>query len=417
MPKGEGWKEFSNWGDEYGDVVYARVLNQDIVILNSYEAAVDLLERRSAIYSSRPRLVLAGDLVGWNLSLGFMPYGNHLKETRKLLHEGMSTKAMEELCPLVEREVLKFVQRLSDTPEEFIQHIRQTAGAIVLKLTYGYEVKDNNDRFVQLADRTMDMFSVVSTPGAFLVDSFPLLNYIPWAPFKSKAKAWSKLLWEFVELPMGFAKQQMWAAHSIYAGGSDTTVSAISSFFAAMIHYPSVQAAAQEEIDRVVGTERLPTYTDRSSLPYIEALYKEVLRWQPIGPLGVPHNLSSKEDDIYRGMHIPKNSTIIANIWRMARDPNTYRDPTAFNPQRFLGSPEKVEKNPEDIVFGFGRRRCPGINVASSSVWLSIALTLATYNITAATGLDNEPRLPNLHYSEGTIRYGLTSFESYGIGR
>lgn len=68
-----------------------------------------------------------------------------------------------------------------------------------------------------------------------------------------------------------------------------------------MVYYPSVQKAAQEEIDRIIGTDRLPSYGDRSFLPYIEALYKEVLRWNPVTPLGVPHNLSSSGDDIYQG--------------------------------------------------------------------------------------------------------------------
>ncbi|KAG9088543.1 hypothetical protein FS749_002077, partial [Ceratobasidium sp. UAMH 11750] len=391
MPTDENWKEFSKWGDQYGDVVYARVLNQDIVILNSYEAAAELLERRSAIYSSRPSLVMAGDLVGWKLTTGLLPYGNRLKQTRKLLHEGMSIKAMEELWPLQEREAIKFVERLLQTPEEFIQHIRQTAGATVLKLAYGYEVKDRRDPFIVLADKTMDMFSIVTTPGAFLVDTFPLLKYLPWAPFKAKAREWSELLRDFIELPMQFVGDQMqkgeadpsltmrwlereirpeeqstdemeenellikWAAMSLYGGGADTTVSAISSFFAAMVHYPSIQQAAQDEIQRVVGTDRLPTYSDRDSLPYIEALYKEVLRWHPVTPLGLPHTLSSGQDDVYQGMRIPKGAMILPNIWRMTQDPRVYRDPSAFNPGRFLGPPETIEQNPEDIAFGFGR--------------------------------------------------------------
>jgi cytochrome P450 len=68
-----------------------------------------------------------------------------------------------------------------------------------------------------------------------------------------------------------------------------------------MVHYPEVQAIAQAEIDRVVGQDRLPTYSDRLSLPYVEAVYKEVLRWHPVAPLGVPHCLDWDKDDVYRG--------------------------------------------------------------------------------------------------------------------
>ncbi|KAF8599312.1 cytochrome P450 [Ceratobasidium sp. AG-I] len=428
----ENWKAFSQWGNKYGDVAYARVLNQDIIVLNSREAAFDLLERRSTMYSTRPSLVMANEIVGWKLTLGTMTYGSRLKHTRRLLQEGMSLRAMEELWPLQEEEALKFVQRLLDSPNEFIQHIRQAAAATVLKLTYGYNVNDRNDRFVVMADNAMDMFSTVTTPGAFLVDVIPSLKHLPWAPFKVKAKAWKKLLHDFVNLPMQFVHEQvstgkttpslamrwlerevkpeeqsaeMWAAMSLYGGGADTTVSALSTFFAAMVHYPAVQAAAQAEIDRIIGTDRLPVYKDRNLLPYLEALYKEVMRWHPVAPLGIPHALDTKADDNYRGMRIPGGCMIVANIWNMVHDPKVYHDPDVFKPERFLGSPETVEPNPEEIIFGFGRRRCPGINVAHSSVWLSIALTLAVYDIKPVVGPDGKPKMPSLLYSNGTISH------------
>lgn len=114
---------------------------------------------------------------------------------------------------------------------------------------------------------------------------------------------------------------------------------------------------------------------------------------------------------------------IIANVWNMLRDPEVYQDPASFNPSRFMGPLE--EPNPEDVVFGFGRRRvhpymlvcfllitastakcsrCPGIAVAQSSVWLSVALTLAAYNVTPTLGDDGKPKLPPLKYSYTTVR-------------
>lgn len=79
------------------------------------------------------------------------------------------------------------------------------------------------------------------------------------------------------------------------------TVAAITTLFLAMLYNPSTQAEAQAEIERVIGTERLPTYADRESLPYVEAIYKEVLRWRPVTPFAIPHKYSSKNDDEYLG--------------------------------------------------------------------------------------------------------------------
>jgi hypothetical protein len=120
-----------------------------------------------------------------------------------------------------------------------------------------------------------------------------------------------------------------WTAASLYTGGADTvgfasgsnavpadelqTVCSIETFFLAMTLYPQVQRKAQDEIDRVLGAGRLPKVADRASLPYIDAVVKEVLRWHPVAPMGIPH--MSVADDIYEGYFIPKGSLVMPNIW------------------------------------------------------------------------------------------------------
>lgn len=75
-------------------------------------------------------------------------------------------------------------------------------------------------------------------------------------------------------------------------------------FFMAMALHPSVQKLVQDEIDRVVGTGRLPTFEDRPSLPLVGAVVRETLRWRPVLPLAIPH--TTIEDDVYKGYYIPK---------------------------------------------------------------------------------------------------------------
>ncbi|KAJ1309213.1 hypothetical protein OPQ81_004882 [Rhizoctonia solani] len=430
-----------NGGEEHGDISYVRLPGQDIIILNSYEAATELLDRRSAIYSSRPSQVMAGQLVGWESSLGMLPYGERMRKTRKLLHEGMSVRAMADLYPLQEREAIKFVQRLLKTPEQLQGHIHQTVGSSLLKLTYGYNVEGVNDHLIVLANDAMAMFSITATPGTWMVDSFPFLRHLPWTSFKAKAREWRKLIDDFISTPMNFVHERMktgdgvpclaarwvereikekengeeptednkslveWASAAIVLAGTDTTASALTTFFALMTFHPEVQAKAQAEIVRVIGNNRLPTYSDRDSLPYIEAVYKEVLRWHPIAPIGLPHLSTSTVDDEFRGMRIPKGSVAFAMIGNMLHNPQVYRDPHVFNPERFMGPPENMERNPENIIFGFGRRRCPGVNVAHSSIWLAITFVLATYNITPALGPDGKPMLPRMKFTRGAISH------------
>ena len=91
------------------------------------------------------------------------------------------------------------------------------------------------------------------------------------------------------------------------------TFSYFSSFLLAMTIHSDAQRRAQTELDAVVGKDRLPNFSDRESLPYVNALIKECLRWHSAVPLVVPH--SSMQDDIYGVYHIPGGSTLMPNAW------------------------------------------------------------------------------------------------------
>lgn len=123
-----------------------------------------------------------------------------------------------------------------------------------------------------------------------------------------------------------------------------------------MVLNPGAMKKAQEELDRVVGRERLPEFSDKDDLPYIDAVVKELLRWNPPIPISVPRRVS--QDDTYRNYSIPAGATVIENIWAVLHDPTIYNDPETFNPDRFLkdGEINPLVYNPEDRVFGSGRR-------------------------------------------------------------
>jgi len=168
-----------------------------------------------------------------------------------------------------------------------------------------------------------------------------------------------------------------------------------------MIMYPEVQRKAQEEIDRVIGNDRLPTLADQPNLPYVEAVAKEVLRWNPVAPLGSSHVVT--EDDVYKGYFIPKGSRVIANIWRIMHDPAAHADPMAFKPERFLG--DRPEPDPRATAYGHGRRICPGLLPAQSSIWLTCAMSLAVTNIAKyVDGFGNVVE-PGIYYTDGMISH------------
>ncbi|KAI1636259.1 cytochrome P450 [Biscogniauxia mediterranea] len=408
------WEHWLKHKDLYGPISSVTVMGTTMIILNSAQAAIDLLDKRSAIYSSRPRMVFVGEMCGWNHFTLPQTYNETLRVHRKQMHSVLGTKAaLSRFYPLQEVETHRFLFHVLQKPQDLISHIRAEAGAIILKIAYGYKVDQHNqDPFVALADNALEQFSLASVPGAWLVDTVPALKYLPeWLPgmgFKKTAREWNKTAQAVAEKPMEFVRKQVargryepsyvsplyeknpngqvdpndeyvvkWSAAALYTGGADTSVSAMSTFFLAMMSHPEVQRRAQEEIDRVVGPDRLPAFGDRENLPYVEAVVKEAFRFHPIAPMGVPH--VTTVDDVYDGYLIPKGALVIQNIWWFTHDPSLYPDPSRFDPTRHLGP--GACRSPYDYVFGFGRRICPGRLLADSSVWLTIARSLAVFDV------------------------------------
>ncbi|KAJ5793144.1 uncharacterized protein N7503_009122 [Penicillium pulvis] len=435
----EGAQECTHWlrhKELYGPLSSVTVLGQTVVIINDRELAVQILEKNSAKHSSRPRLVFADELSGWGKTPVSQDNTSLLRTYRRAMARIIGTRAAaSKFDQLLVVEARRLLWRLLDRPQDFMNHIRTAAGAFVLKMTYGYDiVPHDKDPLVSLADLALEQFSKAVVPGAWLVDMIPALKYIPeWAPgsgFKKTARFYLETLTNLTEHPFKFTKYKMsqgsngpsfvsellsqgededitkWSAVALYGGGADTTVAALAGFFLAMTLFPDVQRKAQDEIDRVFGEPALPTLDDRDRLPYIDAVVKEVLRWHVVAPLGVPHR--TDEDDIVAGYLIPKNALLLPNIRAFNHDPEVYPEPSVFRPERYL--PEEgrdVEPDPHGTSFGYGRRLCPGRIVADTSLFLTIANTLATFNITKGVGSDGREIEPPVDFTPGIISHPL----------
>ncbi|KAL3450266.1 putative cytochrome P450 oxidoreductase OrdA-like protein [Aspergillus insuetus] len=435
-PGTEEWLHWLKHKDLYGPLSTVQVFGQRLVILNEARLAVDLLEKRSAIYSDRPDMPFA-KLAGWGDGIALLEYGKRFHSYRKHMHREIGSKlSIARFNDVQETEVSRFLLQLIDRPQALVSHVRKLAGAVILKIAYGYSIDyQGQDPLVDIAEESVEQFSLAVQPGKWLVDLLPILRYIPaWVPgagFQRTAERFRKHSNALADVPFKFVKKRMeepgfetssylfnllrdegitpgsaeevnvkWSAGSLYGGGADTTVSTILSFFLTMALFPDVQKRAQEEIDRVVGRGRLPEFTDREKLPYVDALVKEALRWHPIGPMGLPHRTTA--DDVYKGYLIPKGSLILPNIWAFCHDPTSYANPMTFNPSRFLG--ETPEPDPRNYVFGFGRRICPGRVLADSNIFLTIAQTLAAFRIGKMVRDGKEVPIES-QYTPGTISH------------
>jgi len=173
------------------------------------------------------------------------------------------------------------------------------------------------------------------------------------------------------------------AAGAAYSAGADTSYTTLQVFTMLMALNPDIQRRAREQINSVVGMGRLPIFEDRDSLPLIDAILRETIRWSPAVRLNLPHGVT--EDDIYDGYFIPKGTNVIVSIWNIFHDENRYKNHMKFDPDRFLNTEGHLtDDNSYMLVFGFGRRICPGRHLAEATLWSAMACMLAVLEFSKA---------------------------------
>ncbi|KAF5349225.1 hypothetical protein D9756_009488 [Leucocoprinus leucothites] len=417
LPTNYEWLTYTKWAKQYdSDILHVSGAGKDIVILNSVETTKDLLEKRSANYSGRPTFLM-GKLMGWDYLFSSMPYGDAWRERRKLFQKHFHPTKPETHRPIETEYVRKLLPELLEHPQDFMALFRHLIGATTLVLAYGLDIKLVNDPYVHLADDSMRPLIEAIVPGAFLVDLIPALQYVPeWFPgasFKRKAREWKAMTMVFRSKPYEAAKKAILegrakpsftsmcldrdsetnkpefnedvirdTASMFFAGGSDTVLAALYTFILSMLCHPDKQAKVQEEIDRAIGHDRLPDYSDEPNLPYLSACIRESFRWRPTTPMSVPH--CSEADDVYNGYFIPAGSIMIANLWNMMHNEAEYPNPEEFLPERHIDENGKINKrirDPMSLAFGFGRRVCPGEHMARSTLYLTAASILSLFEL------------------------------------
>ncbi|RXW19452.1 hypothetical protein EST38_g6407 [Candolleomyces aberdarensis] len=351
-----------------GDLVQLDLLGFKIVVINSARVAKDLLDRRSASYSDRPHTTFVIELAEFGKSTALLKYAEPWKQQRKIIaHEFSNSSTISRYWSLQEHQARLLVNSLLKNPGQMRREVSMRLMLAVQLIAYGYPVTSPDDECLKLVTESLRDFTSAGKLGAYLEE-------------------------ETIK----------WAAISAVGAGLDTTLATTLGFFLAMMVNPEAQKKAQAEVDSVVGSERLPSITDRSSMPYVRSVFTEVLRWNPPLPLCLPH--STGKDDFYNGYHIPKDSIILPNIWFMTHDPEIYDEPLKFMPERYNNSDAEMKKVNE-LVFGFGRRTCPGMQFAEGAVFAIIATTLATCDILPELDDSGKPILPELNWSDGVISY------------
>ncbi|KAG1751694.1 cytochrome P450 [Suillus occidentalis] len=377
-----------------------------------YQAATYIMEKEGGSLVDRPRSIAAGEMLSNGMRIVLARSGDQFRRLRKAVHTHLQPKAAETYQDMQREHAMEFILDMLNDSKNHQKHAHRYAVSVILRVTYGKSAPTaNTDPEVVRISRVVEHVQAAIRPGAYLVDRVPLLRYLPgygkqldeWhheelelyrhqlRRVKSEmdqniaGSSFTKTLLENTERHQLSTDEMSYLAGSLFTAGSDTERLGITAMIMAAACHPLAQAKVREELDSVIGSDRAPTFQDSSSLPQLHAFLLEALRWRPIVRIGFPHRATK---DVFwsvydqQGYCIPEGAIVYGCHWTLSRDPIAFPDPEIFNPQRWLDSEGRLKDSMKFVVYGFGRRVCPGLHLANQSLYITLALLLWSFRIT-----------------------------------
>ncbi|ORX93665.1 cytochrome P450 [Clohesyomyces aquaticus] len=415
------------WARKYGPLYSINLGDQLFVIISDPGIAKDLMVSHGGVFSDRKELFMKSHTIFKGRGITPTPYNDLWKKHRRIANMWLSHEAVDSYTSILDYEATDMIRALYKDCDNGRAHINpQTyAGRCslnnMLTITFGFRANSIRDPIVKRSLRLSREFMNLTGPVSNLVDFVPILQKIPtWTRTRGR-----KLHDDLVETYGGFIKEidgrlqrgeevddclaktmlklrdkenldhldMAMLASAFMIGGVETTASLMQWFSALIPAYPEIQKRAQEELDRVVGRDRLPTLEDEVNLPYCHAITKEIARCHNPFWLGTPHVAS--EDFVYGNKLIPKGTVIALNTWTMHHNPDRYPRPMEFDPSHYLTTPPISSSTSSRLsdpfardhwMFGAGRRICPAILVAEREIWLAVSRMLWAFEMVQISG-------------------------------
>nr|AGO03824.1 flavonoid 3`5`-hydroxylase [Echinops bannaticus] len=414
---------------KYGPLMHLRLGFVDVVVAGSASVAAQIFKAHDVNFSNRPR-VSGGKHIAYNYQdLVFAPYGPKWRMLRKICSVHLfSTKALDDFRHVRQEEAAILAGTLAGAGESTVKLgelvnvcITNALARVVLGRRVFVDVSGDGDlKAKEFQDMVKELMVVA---GEFNIGDF--IPALDWLDLQGVAKRMKKVHdWfdsflntileehksgssggDFLSTLLSlkddadgqggkFSDIEIKALLlNLFSAGTDTSFSTVEWAMAELIRHPQLLKQAQEEMDTVVGRDRLVTEMDLSRLIYLQAIVKETFRLHPSTPLSLPR--MATESCEVNGYYIPKGSTLLVNVWAIARDPKMWTDPLEFRATRFLPGGEKpdvdVKGNDFELIpFGGGRRICAGMNLGLKMVQLLIATLVHAFDWKLADGLDPE---------------------------
>nr|XP_018667221.1 methyl farnesoate epoxidase isoform X1 [Ciona intestinalis] len=393
-------KYLATYYAKYGGVMSFRLATKDWIVLNDIEAITQALLKQGESFSGRPQSYLMNQLTegcGIVFSTGPRWQAQRRFVLTALKTLGMGKRSMVGIINEENQNFLSVIQS-SGGKVNILSEFRKLLSNIVTNLIMGKRFNYEDEKLQAIVDHR---------PTSSVVMFIPFLRFIP--PFKQgyqrliastqrvldiiseiteehKNSFDENNLRDFIDIFLLEMKrrnseyftelQLLHLVRDLFVGAIDTTTATLGWGIICLLHYPECQVRIQEEIDDVIGSAE-PDMSHHERMPYLRAFIQEVHRFKTIAPLNIPHCVT--EDCVLFGYHIPKSTPVMSNIWRVHNDPEYWKNPEKFSPERHLDSEGRFVPSNRVLSFAVGHRSCLGIQLARVELFLFYASTLKKY--------------------------------------
>ncbi|XP_030844505.1 cytochrome P450 2J6 [Strongylocentrotus purpuratus] len=399
---------FASWSKKYGEMVSFYVGPKPIIILNSYPVIFEAF--RHPDLQDRLNSRILQEIMGLKNSGIVLSIGEVWKEQRKFTHSvfrslGVGKKSYEDTVAAEMTQLCSVIKEKKGSPFDPSTHFMQAISNVICSIVFGTQYTYDDAAFNKILDLVNMNVQLAGGGGSFVFLPIPGISKIPFGKMKlftdnirtftafiqSQIESHEKnrdpdsqrdfidqylnKLDETKDTVSSFTKLNLTVCIAdLFSAGSDTTTTTLKWCILYMMAYPQVQSRVQDELDHVVGRERIPRLDDIKDLPYTNAVILEVQRKGVVVPLGVPHVAAA--DTTIRGYTIPKGAIIVSNIFEVLNSEELWKDSGAFEPERFLTADGELIKRDELIFFSTGRRVCIGEQLARMETFLGFTSLL-----------------------------------------
>ncbi|XP_045826512.1 cytochrome P450 93B16-like [Trifolium pratense] len=404
---------FRDLSDQYGDLISLRLGSTRFIVVNTPALAKEVLKTHELAYSHRKMNIAINMVVYNDATFAFAPYGSYWKFIKKIATtELLGNRTIGQFQPIRTQELHQFIQTLAykSKAEERVnltQALIKLSNNIISRMMLSIETSGTDSQAEQARALVREVTQIF---GEFNISDFiGIFKNFDLQGFKKRAldihKRYDALLEkiisdrevlrkktkiieggcengeerlkDFLDMLLDVSEEKDREVNftrnhikslilDYFTAATDTTAISVEWTISELFNNPKVLKKAQEEVERVIGKERLVSEEDFPNLPYIHAIIKETMRLHPPIPMIMRKGM---EDCVVNGNTIPKGSLVCVNIWAMGRDEKIWENPLEFRPERFL---EKNEGSNIDmkghhfelLPFGSGRRGCPGMPLA-----------------------------------------------------